>query len=220
MAQRNNTKSRKGPPRLQRAYFAERLRRLRIARGYPTMRELAAALGMTESAYRRYEKGEAEPDLRAFYTMLAVLDVPASDLIGSYVAWKDPETDQAEASAQHVPGLADARQANYAAPDFVDWVETIDRSIWGLADLYADLLTRTAADRSPRAAAVPQPAPRECFQDAVGGFRRTCTVFDEIKAAPAEAIARIVEQARGNPLPQSKAVLAAATDLRDSLRGL
>jgi len=41
--------------------FADRLRSCRIAGGYETAADLAAALNLSDYAYRRYERGEALP---------------------------------------------------------------------------------------------------------------------------------------------------------------
>jgi transcriptional regulator with XRE-family HTH domain len=54
------------PPRSpvsHRVMFARRLSAAREAAGYPTMREFADALGVSEARYRRWEAAETEPDL-------------------------------------------------------------------------------------------------------------------------------------------------------------
>jgi transcriptional regulator with XRE-family HTH domain len=54
------------PPKLisqPRQAFAVRLNAARIAAGYGTMREFAAALGVEEARYRRWEAAETEPDI-------------------------------------------------------------------------------------------------------------------------------------------------------------
>jgi transcriptional regulator with XRE-family HTH domain len=43
--------------------FAVRLHAARIAAGYSTMRDFAAALGVEEARYRRWEAAETEPDI-------------------------------------------------------------------------------------------------------------------------------------------------------------
>jgi transcriptional regulator with XRE-family HTH domain len=50
--------------------FARRLEAARIAAGYSSMREFAAALGIQEARYRRWEAAETEPDL-AFLQKIA-----------------------------------------------------------------------------------------------------------------------------------------------------
>ena len=46
-----------------RAQFARRLSAAREAAGYETMRDFAAALGIEEARYRRWEAAETEPDI-------------------------------------------------------------------------------------------------------------------------------------------------------------
>ena len=50
--------------------FARRLEAARIAAGYSSMRDFAAALGIQEARYRRWEAAETEPDL-AFLQKIA-----------------------------------------------------------------------------------------------------------------------------------------------------
>jgi len=43
--------------------FAVRLHAARVAAGYATMRDFAAAIGVEEARYRRWEAAETEPDI-------------------------------------------------------------------------------------------------------------------------------------------------------------
>jgi ribosome-binding protein aMBF1 (putative translation factor) len=51
------------PVNPMRAAFARRLEAARMTAGYETMRDFAAALGVEEGRYRRWEAAETEPDL-------------------------------------------------------------------------------------------------------------------------------------------------------------
>lgn len=65
-----------------RAYFAQRLRELRIPRGFKTARKLAQELGIDENRYTRYERAEVEPDLDLLVRIAEVLAVTPNDLLG------------------------------------------------------------------------------------------------------------------------------------------
>ena len=56
----------KSPPKAalpHRAEFARRLEAARRSSGFETMRDFAAALGVSEARYRRWEAAETEPDI-------------------------------------------------------------------------------------------------------------------------------------------------------------
>lgn len=62
-----------------RACFLDRLRELRVAK-FPSPRAFACALGMEETHYLRYERGEVEPNLPLIVRVCIVLDVTPNDL--------------------------------------------------------------------------------------------------------------------------------------------
>lgn len=63
--------------------FAQRLRELRVPRGYRTARSLARALGIDENRYTRYERAEVEPDLALIRRMCQVLGITPTELLGT-----------------------------------------------------------------------------------------------------------------------------------------
>jgi len=65
-----------------RAFFAERLRTLRVPLGYRTARSFAKALGIDENRYTRYERAEVEPDLGLIRRICALLSVTPNELLG------------------------------------------------------------------------------------------------------------------------------------------
>ena len=64
-----------------RAFFARRLRELRVPKGFKTARSLAAALGIDENRYTRYERAEVEPDLGLLIRICKTLGVTPNDLM-------------------------------------------------------------------------------------------------------------------------------------------
>jgi len=71
-----------GPASQVRAEFADRLRRLRVARGYKHARALARLLDLDENRYTRYERGEVEPNLATILRICAVLGTNPNELLG------------------------------------------------------------------------------------------------------------------------------------------
>lgn len=65
-----------------RAFFAKRLRELRIPKGFRTARKLATELGIDENRYTRYERAEVEPDLELLVRIAEALEVTPNDLLG------------------------------------------------------------------------------------------------------------------------------------------
>ena len=73
-----------------RQFFSERLRALRIAKGFPTARKFAQKLGIDENRYTRYERAEVEPDLALLVRICAELSASPNDLLGSAAAAGTP----------------------------------------------------------------------------------------------------------------------------------
>jgi transcriptional regulator with XRE-family HTH domain len=64
-----------------RSRFAQRLRAIRIPRGFKTARSFARALGIDENRYTRYERAEVEPDLQLLLRMCELLRATPNDLL-------------------------------------------------------------------------------------------------------------------------------------------
>lgn len=71
-----------GQPGSRKLRFAERLRELREARGFSAARHFAAALGIRENRYTRYERGASEPDIELIYDFCDKLGVAPNELFG------------------------------------------------------------------------------------------------------------------------------------------
>lgn len=61
--------------------FAARLRTAREAKGYPSAQRFAGVLGVEPHTYRKYERGEAEPNFEVLMRICDVLDVTADYLL-------------------------------------------------------------------------------------------------------------------------------------------
>lgn len=78
---------------IARLEFAQRLRELRVPRGFRTARSLAKALDIDENRYTRYERAEVEPDLTMIRRICATLGVTPDALLSPLDF--DDEPDQA-----------------------------------------------------------------------------------------------------------------------------
>jgi DNA-binding helix-turn-helix protein len=63
------------------SFMKERLKQIRLERGLP-IREVAAALDMTVSAYAHYEQGRREPSIEILKRICKYFDVSADYLLG------------------------------------------------------------------------------------------------------------------------------------------
>ena len=61
--------------------FHERLRQLRINRGY-TSKEVADKLGIAPSSYSQYESGKRQPDINKIWLLIKALNTTGDYLIG------------------------------------------------------------------------------------------------------------------------------------------
>lgn len=61
--------------------FGARLRAARERAGYRSAQGFAAVLGMEPHAYRKYERGEAEPNFENLLRICEMLDVTTDDLL-------------------------------------------------------------------------------------------------------------------------------------------
>lgn len=62
--------------------FHLRLREFRRSRGFESARSFAAAVGVLENRYARYERGEAEPDLGLIEKFCRTLEITPDQLFG------------------------------------------------------------------------------------------------------------------------------------------
>lgn len=69
-------------PEDTRRAFGERLRDLRLQRGFGSARQFAAKLGLEENRYTRYERGEVEPSLNTLISICINLQIDPNDLFG------------------------------------------------------------------------------------------------------------------------------------------
>lgn len=62
--------------------FANRLKELRLARGFTKARQFADVLGILENRYTRYERGASEPDFELIYEICRKMSVTPNELFG------------------------------------------------------------------------------------------------------------------------------------------
>lgn len=61
--------------------FAKRLKQAREAAGYASAQKLAARLGLDPHAYRKYERGDAEPNFETLLRICETLNVETNYLL-------------------------------------------------------------------------------------------------------------------------------------------
>lgn len=91
-----------------RSRFAQRLRAIRIPRGYKTARSFAQALGIDENRYTRYERAEVEPDLQLLLRICELLKATPNDLLCDTIG-------APQMAGPQPYGFADAARAKYHA---------------------------------------------------------------------------------------------------------
>lgn len=146
-----------------RARFAQRLRAIRIPRGFKTARSFAQALEIDENRYTRYERAEVEPDLRLLMRICALLGATPNDLLcdtigaapvdvdmpygfeersgGGYQAQAVQPAQPAAAPASH---LGDARRAiGFQLAEAIATIEAVAAGIDGNALTPLEKLRRT-----------------------------------------------------------------------------
>ena len=69
-----------------RAQFGAALQRIRVAKGFATLAEIAAVLKIDAGRYARYERGELDPSLSLVWKMCEVLGVSPNTLLGFPIA--------------------------------------------------------------------------------------------------------------------------------------
>lgn len=134
-----------------RARFAQRLRAIRIPRGYKTARSFANALDIDENRYTRYERAEVEPDLQLLMKMCTLLGATPNDLLCDTIGLQPLEVEIPLGFAERTAagGYQPAPQAGYATAARADNLSEARSAIfWELATVIADLETR-AGGRDP-----------------------------------------------------------------------
>lgn len=61
--------------------FSKRLRKARKERGYKSAQQFSSLLGLEPHTYRKYERGQSEPNFEVLVRICEVLQVEPSDLI-------------------------------------------------------------------------------------------------------------------------------------------
>ncbi len=98
-----------------RARFAQRLRAIRIPRGYKTARSFAQALEIDENRYTRYERAEVEPDLRLLMRICTLLGATPNDLLCDTIGVSPMEVETPYGFAEKTMGSYQTQPAPYAS---------------------------------------------------------------------------------------------------------
>jgi len=61
--------------------FGSRLKQARIKADYPSAQQFAAVLGLEPHTYRKYERGESEPNLETLTRLCELLDITPNYLL-------------------------------------------------------------------------------------------------------------------------------------------
>lgn len=170
-----------------RLHFAERLRMLRIPRGFRTARSFAKALSIDENRYTRYERAEVEPDLGLIRRICALLAVTPDELLGV-----PARSDQAYSSAD-TRSCRDAPLADYqlrigdgVGPQSLRRSYTghsLSLTAWAISGLVANARQQSAGAKSNNS------GPDEAF------YREASAIFSSIVQAPETALRQLANEA-------------------------
>jgi transcriptional regulator with XRE-family HTH domain len=155
---------------LARQQFAQRLRELRVPRGFRTARSLARALDIDENRYTRYERAEVEPDLTMIRRICETLGVTPDALLGF-----DTLDDSTAPPAATGSTLANGTMTASSSPRATD----LQTSAWLLAETATNLLRANASH-----AAAPLTPVTE-----------TCKTYNALVERPFETISEILAHA-------------------------
>jgi transcriptional regulator with XRE-family HTH domain len=172
---------------LARQQFAQRLRELRIPRGFRTARSLARALDIDENRYTRYERAEVEPDLTMIRRICETLGVTPDALLG-FDTLEDPTAPPPITGKAFTNGMA--------ATPLPSRATDLQTSAWLLAEAATSLLRTNASH-----AAAPLTPVAE-----------TCKTYKALVERPFETISKILAHA-----DLSNVDLPSASALRDSI---
>ncbi|MEZ5818643.1 MAG: helix-turn-helix transcriptional regulator [Hyphomicrobiaceae bacterium] len=129
--------------------FAQRLRELRIPRGFRTARSLARALEIDENRYTRYERAEVEPDLAMIRRICETLSVTPSELLGVSVA-RPPSVRPSDGSHPG-PGIGEPEAgASDQRPDL------LSTAAWALAESAVELMRKRQSAVRPSGVSHPR----------------------------------------------------------------
>lgn len=197
--------------------FAQRLRELRVPRGYRTARSLARALGIDENRYTRYERAEVEPDLALIRRMCQVLGISPTELLGVVDGNGTHDMSAAEVSAgeaqrslvHHAGSAPVSRDEHPVGGARMPRAVGVEFAAWQLAC--------AAAEARMRAGPVGQ---RGQEPSSVALLSSASPLYSRLRGAPFEVIAEIAGDraiAAAPPAVSSK-VLTAIDALVDALR--
>lgn len=61
--------------------FAKRLRKARVRRGHKSAQQFSALIGLEPHTYRKYERGQSEPNFEILVRICEQLNIETSELI-------------------------------------------------------------------------------------------------------------------------------------------
>ncbi len=121
-----------------RARFAQRLRAIRIPRGYKTARSFAQALQIDENRYTRYERAEVEPDLDLLMRICDLLGATPNDLLCDTIGLRQTAIEPSPGFGErHVEPFEPARRTPAPASSGLD--DARKAVVWELAELIAEI---------------------------------------------------------------------------------
>lgn len=163
--------------------FSRRLRELRIVRGFAKARHFAAALGISENRYTRYERGDAEPSLDMLRRFCSVLNSTPNELLG--VGEARPAQPMVNVVGMAESGTSFERQPDTSPGHPVhspgDKIPDIDAAAWKLARVFV------------RFGWNGDPASPRTGTEALTELRSIAACFEELSADPYRTIARFVK---------------------------
>lgn len=169
-----------------REHFAQRLRSLRVPRGYRTARSFAQALGIDENRYTRYERAEVEPDLGLLQRICELLVITPNELLGHCdPARADPDNPLLATEPASGPSHSDAS----AIPLL------IQTSAWKLACGVAEL----------KCAASPNGTTSSDTEAPLELYRLASPLYAELERRPFDVIRRIIQDPSVVLAPPEKA---------------
>jgi transcriptional regulator with XRE-family HTH domain len=133
-----------------RTRFAQRLRAIRIPRGYKTARSFAEALDIDENRYTRYERAEVEPDLQLLMRMCGLLGATPNDLLCDLIGTPPVDIDMPYGFSERAGGgyhaaAAQPQQSQPSAAIVTDrMAEARKAADWEMATLIAMLEAKTS----------------------------------------------------------------------------
>jgi transcriptional regulator with XRE-family HTH domain len=132
-----------------RSRFAQRLRAIRIPRGYKTARSFAEALEIDENRYTRYERAEVEPDLQLLMRICGLLDATPNDLLCDTIGMSPIEMEMPFGFAERAGGGYQTGAApTPSSADATRQDEAFKAAAWELASVVAAIEAEAAGINS------------------------------------------------------------------------